>query len=249
MHRPGRRDTLPSMPNPSLKIRPDASHRTIRPPKTGRASIPAGPLAAGLLAACVAIFALPGCGMVTALRGTSGSLVSDEQPNRLDPAIKTRLFDYQNNNTADIVLSDLPPEILADGDAWQSATGQIIHARMFVQPRPGRTPIETTACTVTLRYIVLAGEGQYGIYAGGGFLIPDGAPEGTRFSGEIHNATLRLVSATPGFKDLIGSGTLGLDFRASRDENAVARATRNADFLAFAAIPTPQNPLLAKDAD
>lgn len=199
------------------------------------------------LAAAASLTALPGCGTITMLRGTSGALVSSEQPHRLDPDLRTRIFDYENNNTADLVLSDLPLETLTDGDAWQYATGQVIHARMFVKPRPGRTPIETTACTVTIRYLVLAGDGEYGLYAGGGFLIPNGAPEGSKFSGEIYNATVRLVSATPGFKDLIGSGRLDIDFSTRRNAEAVKRATRNADFLAFAALPVEDHPLLVNE--
>ncbi len=196
----------------------------------------------------VAMLALPACGSLSLWgSGTTGEFVSNEQPTRLAPRITTRLFDAENRNTADIVLSDLPPEVLTDGDTWRDATGQVVHARMFVQPRPGRTPIEKTACTVTLRYIVLAGDGEYGIYAGGGFLIPDGAPEGEKFKGSIHNATLRLVSATPGFKDLIGSGVVGFDFSARRDADAVRRTTRNADFLAFGALPTESHPLLVTE--
>lgn len=202
-------------------------------------------MAVGLISAALLAVTLPtGCGALSVLTGTSGSFVSDEQPHRLDPEFRTRLFDFQDRNTADVVMTDLPAEVLADADAWQNATGQIVHARMFVQPRPGRTPIENTACSVTVRYIVLAGDGEYGIYAGGGFLLPDGKPDGDHFSGAISNASLRLVSATPGFKDLIGSGTFGLDFRAKRDIETVKRATRNADFLAFGAMPTIDNPLL-----
>jgi hypothetical protein len=236
-------------------MRPDSGADTLLPMQPHRrfthARVRIGlsrALAAALPAGLVlALPALASCGSLSLLSNTQNEFVSDEQPYQLSPRLTTRLFDYEDNNTADIVLSDLDPETLADADAWQGATGQVIHARMFVQPRPGRTPIEKTACTVTLRYLVLAGEGEYGIYAGGGFLIPDGAPDGDRFSGSIHNASLRLVSATPGFKDLIGRGTLGLDFRAKRDQEGVRRATRNADYLAFGALPTESNPLLVNE--
>ncbi len=222
-----------------MTSRPTRSERPITP-RLRQTLIPG--LFCGLL-----IAALPACGSITILRGTSGALVSSEQPHRLDPDLRTRIFDSEDKNTADLVLSDLPMEVLTDGDAWQNATGQVIHARMFVKPRPGRTPIETTACTVTIRYLVLAGDGEYGLYAGGGFLIPNGAPEGSKFSGEIYNATVRLVSATPGFKDLIGSGRLDIDFSTRRNAEAVKRATRNADFLAFAALPVADHPLLVND--
>ena len=229
-------------------MRPDSGASTLPPMAcpTRNHSTPVR-IAAIALGLSATLASLSGCGALSFFSSTSGEFVSDEQPHRLSPRLTTRLFDYEDNNTADIVLSDLDAETLTDADAWQTTTGQIIHARMFVQPRPGRTPIEKTACTVTLRYVVLAGDGEYGLYAGGGFLIPDGAPDGNRFSGSIHNATLRLVSATPGFKDLIGRGTLGIDFRARRDEDAVRRATRNADFLAFGALPTDANPLLVNE--
>ena len=235
---PGRRFTHPDS-------RVSSANRRLISPALRPSLIP------GLLAACgllAGIGGLSACGTITSLRGTSGALVSSEQPHSLKPSIKARLFDSTDDlNSADIVLSDLPAETLADADAWQHATGQIIHARMFVKPRPGRTPIENTACSVTIRYLVLAGDGVYGLYAGGGFLIPDGSPDGDTFSGEIHNANLRLVSASPGFKDLIGTGRLDLNFRARRDPDAVARATRNADFLAFAALPVEDHPLLISE--
>lgn len=175
--------------------------------------------------------------------GARGEFVSDEQPFKLAPRFTSRLFDSENSNFADIVLSDLDRATLMNRSAWAEAEGQVLHARMFIQPRAGRTPIESTACSVTLRYIVLAG-GEYGIYAGGGFLLPDGRPDGGTFSGRIVNASMRLVSSTPGFLDLIGSGRMSLSFRASRDEDAVRVSTRNADFLAFGAEPSPDHPLL-----
>ncbi|MBZ0173218.1 MAG: hypothetical protein K8E66_12615, partial [Phycisphaerales bacterium] len=158
----------------------------------------------------------------------------------------TRVFDFQDHNTADLVLSDLDAATLADRASWDGAVGQVLHARMFIKPRAGRTPIESTACSVTLRYLVLAG-GEYGIYAGGGFLLPDGAPDGNKFSGKISNASMRLVSSSPGFKDLIGSGRMSLSFNTRRDEETVRRATRNADFLAFGALPAEDHPLLVTE--
>jgi len=202
-------------------------------------------LATALLLSVLVIPA--GCRAVGAFaRGTNGEFVSKEQPHALSPNFRTKVFKSEAKNHADIVLTDLDPETLRDRSAWGSVSGQVLQARMFVQPRPGRTPIEPTACSVTLRYLVLAGP-EYGLYAGGGFLLPDGEPDGNRFGGKITNASLRLVSATPGFNDLIGSGRLDLSFKASRDHETVERAMRHADFLAFGALPAVNNPLLATD--
>jgi hypothetical protein len=193
------------------------------------------------------LLVLPSLGGCSAIgltaRSTRGEFVSDEQPHKLTPRFATRVYHAEDANAADMIFSDLDADTLRDRAAWATTSGQILHARMFIQPRAGRTPIEPTACSVTLRYIVLAG-GEYGLYAGGGFLLPDGKPEGNRFSGTIYNANLRLVSATPGFGDLIGSGRMSLSFRVKRDEETTRTAARNADFLAFAALPTADHPLL-----
>ncbi len=187
-----------------------------------------------------------GCRAIGLGGGGRGEFVSDEQPTKLAPRFVTRVFDSADNNTADIVLSDLDRETLRDRGALDRAVGQVICARMFIAPKAGRTPIEPTACTVTLRYLVLAG-GEYGIYAGGGFLLPGDRPEGSRFKGRILNATMRLVSSSPGFKDLIGSGRMSLSFNARRDPEMVGSVIRNTDFLAFSAIPVPDYPLLSSD--
>lgn len=195
-------------------------------------------------ALALACAASVGCRSVGSFaRGTGGEFVSDEQAHALNPDIRTRVFSSDDMNSADLVFSDLDAATLTDRSAWDGAFGQVIHARMFIQPRPGRTPIEPTACTVTLRYLVLAGD-EFGIYAGGGFLLPDGSPDDDTFGGKISDASLRLVSATPGFNDLIGSGRLDLSFKARRDHDAVRRAARNADFKAFGALPVADHPLL-----
>lgn len=195
------------------------------------------------LAVLLVLFA-PGCRSVgLTAGGTRGEFVSDERPAKLAPRFNTRVFDSTDRNTADLIFSDLDTRTLADRNAWGEIQGQIVHARMFLHPRAGRTPIESTACSVTMRYIVLA-DGEFGIYAGGGFLLPDRTPKGNSFSGRIVNASLRLVSATPGFNDLIGSGRMSISFRVQRDEATVRAATRNADFLAFGATPAPDHPLL-----
>ncbi len=187
-----------------------------------------------------------GCRLIGVGGGGRGEFISDEQPTKLAPRFLTRVFDSADNNSADIVLSDLDRETLQDREAMDAAVGQVILARMFIAPKAGRTPIEPTACTVTLRYIVLAG-GEYGIYAGGGFLLPGDRPAGSRFKGRILNATMRLVSSSAGFKDLIGSGRMSLSFSAARDPETVGRVIRNTDFLAFSAIPVPDYPLLSAD--
>ncbi|USN97968.1 MAG: hypothetical protein H6810_07175 [Phycisphaeraceae bacterium] len=200
--------------------------------------------AATLIVLLTALGSQVGCRSLGLGGGGRGEFVSDEQPTKLAPRFTTRLFDSSDSNTADMVLSDLDPTTLADRGGWGDTVGRVLQVRMFIRPYAGRTPIEPTACSVTMRYLVLAG-GEYGIYAGGGFMLADGKPDGKEFGGRILNASMRLVSSSPGFKDLIGSGRMSLSFDVKRDTESVKRAVRNADFLAFGAQPAPDNPLLA----
>ena len=123
-------------------------------------------------------------------------------------------------------MTDIPPEVLEDPARLAQASGQILHVHMFLKPRPGRTPIERTACSATVRYVVLA-EGRAGVYAGGGFLFPGGTPDGGRFSGVLPEATLALDGKTEGFRDALGRGVFSTRFSAANDE-VLARVIRRA---------------------
>jgi hypothetical protein len=107
---------------------------------------------------------------------------------------------------------------------------------MFVKPRPGSTPIADTACTSTVRYIVLA-DGRVGVYGGGGFLFPKGKTDGSTFSGSMDDATVRLVASGPGFIDRIGAGVLDVGFKSRRDDELAGLLARTADRLALSADP------------
>ena len=176
--------------------------------------------AVGMLAALA--LSLPACsGAGFGGRSSGARVVSLENSVMLTPKFRSRAYRSQDRNTADVFLTDLAPEslsapLLNPADA-AGLNGQIVHIHMFVQPKPGRTPIESTAVTATIRYVVLA-RGEVGVYAGGGFLMPKGKPGGGSFAGRMEKATLRLENATPGFENLLGPAEITVTFKAPRDE-------------------------------
>lgn len=186
-----------------------------------------------MLFLCVAA---AGCGTLRAglVSGTEFASVSTERV--LRPRFATRVFTSDGLNTADLYLTDLDEAVLDDPDRLAAATGQILHVHMFLRPKPGSTPIEPTAITVTARYIVLSA-GRAGVYAGGGFLLPAGGPNGDRFGGSMRAATLRLVGRTEGFDDLIRSGVLSLRERGRNDPRAAALIGAAADRVALSVEP------------
>jgi hypothetical protein len=145
---------------------------------------------------------------------------------RLIPNLTTRLYDYQDENTVDIYLSDLPEAMLAQPWTAQSRPdGQIIHIRMFIRPEPGRTPIDPNALNAVIRHVILA-PGATGMYSGGGFLLPTSQAASGQFSGTIAAGTMRLDSNSPGFNDALGPAELRAAFRLRRDPELAAQIDR-----------------------
>lgn len=172
--------------------------------------------ALALLLALLAAATLPACAGVSGGRSTL-EFDSTSEGTILTPTFTTRVFDSDDPNTADIYLTDIPglatPEAKGEG-----MTGNILHIHMFLYPKAGKTPIDFTASNATITHVVLA-DGAYGVYSGGGFFLPSGKTKGRSFKGRLSNATLRPVSATSGFADLLGWNQLSGSLAAARDED------------------------------
>lgn len=185
------------------------------------------PAVRGLVCAAVllGIAALPGC-----YARPTGSLTvtSLDEQSVFAPALTTLAYLPIDPSTAEVYLSDIPAPRFADPkDTFDSASGSIVHIHLFLIPSAGDTPIDSTACNVTLRHLVLAqapGGGQaLGLYGGGGFVLPWGDVGDKRIAGSIDQATHRLLRATPNFKDRLGPGSVVGGFDTPRDD-ALARA-------------------------
>ncbi len=166
-----------------------------------------------------------GCSSLTPFYGPSSlEFVSNTTGAAVEPALVLRVYKSEDSNTADIYMTDLPE--LADpsvtSDALAHATGHLIAIHLFIVPKAGKTPIAYTAADMTITHIILA-DGAVGVYRGAGFLLPSGSPGGTTFGGKTSQATLRPMSATSGFNDLLNWNEARGHVSAMRDEET-ARA-------------------------
>lgn len=199
-------------------------------------------LARGAIVIACAL-AVAGCGGVSFVGGGSVELRSFERGSYISPRWQTAVYTSNDPNDASIYLSDIPLDSLRNGapDALDNVSGNILHIRMFLQPKAGRTPIDFQASNVTIRHIVIA-PGTLGVYGGGGFLLPSGKPGDSTFGGTVRRATLRLTDAAPGFADRLGSSEMSGRVSARLDSDAseaIARAITNV-LARRAAAPVPE---------
>lgn len=135
---------------------------------------------------------------------------------KLEPNLNTVVYAPVDDTGAEIYLTDLPRSRLARGADLAGVSGHLVHINMFLTPLPGRTPIDRTASNASVRWIVIA-DGEIGVYTGGGFVLPDGAPGGSSFSADVKRATLELGPHTTRFRDPLGASRMYATFRAPRD--------------------------------
>jgi hypothetical protein len=188
-----------------------------------------------MLVALLAV--LPGCRSVSH-GGGNLEIRSLETAATLTPAIRTACYKRVDLNTADLYFSDLPESRLIDpADDLSGAAGSIVHIHYFLEPSPGNTPIDDTACNATVRHVLIATTTEtvptstdastphlpevvqvFGIYGGGGFFFPSGTVGDGTFGGSMRDGTHRLLYASPGFKDILGPATIGGKMVAARDD-------------------------------
>lgn len=202
---------------------------------------------------------LGGCSVFRSEAGGTLTASSADGARSLAPSdgFATAAYTSIDENTADVYLSDLPVERFQSGkDMLADATGTIFHLHIFLVPSAGNTPIDQTACNITIRQLVLTGtpraEGRreiptMGLYGGGGFVLPSGTfGEGT-IGGSISAASFRMTRSTPGFKDLLGSGSLSGRFSAPQDDDLAKAMSSKFEYLvnrmAPPAMPTDKEQL------
>ncbi len=151
--------------------------------------------------------------------GSSLRVTSLEQDSMLAPGFNTVVFVSEDKNVADIYITDLPRSVWQDGGGVaipDGVSGSAIHIHQFYRPHVTRTPIATSASNLTIQMLVISGD-QVGLYGGGGFLLPKGSATNNRYGGQIRDASLRLLNATPGFADLLGASELNGRISARKD--------------------------------
>lgn len=207
-----------------------------------------------VLAACAA--ALAGCSRIASIAGpsTGGSLDVRSQNTQAFLTLPVTHAAYilppgegaggTEPQSVDVYLTDLPLERLRDSsDNLAGLSGSITHVHVFLIPSAGDTPIDPTACNISMRSVVLASNGpgesgaasasdapgdtRLGVYAGGGFLLPSRAPGASTFSGSLLDASARLVQRSNGFADPLSPARVTGSFAAPQDpETATVLAAR-----------------------
>jgi hypothetical protein len=176
-----------------------------------------------LLAVSMLVLGGPGCGFSRS--GGPARLQSLQNTNSLQSPLPTRVYAAADADTADVYMTDLPSSVWEAGADVSDLSGTLVHVRMFIRPRAGRTPIADTASTATIRVMVLA-KGEIGVYGGGGFFVNSGNPGKERFRGGVRDASLRLVSATSGFVDRLGVSAFTGEVSGQQDSQAAAAMER-----------------------
>lgn len=184
-----------------------------------------------------AISLLSGCNV---LRGGGTGQVSIEsigaEAARMDGRFSTAIYRNRDLNAATVILSDLSQDQLMRGEF---SAGQVVCIQMFWQPKAGLTPVDATATNCTIRDVIVVEDGVLGVYAGAGFLVPQGKLGDATFAGSIRSSTLTLdedqVSA--GFQDRLGGiARLQGSFSARLDPEAVDAITLNLNGQVSAAL-------------
>lgn len=194
---------------------------------------------ASALLATVCLLAAQGCGLSLPLQDFFGGSTTSMRiarvganPLQMDLRFTTAVALQDPLVETSIWLTDIPLDALRDGSVQD---GQILHVELLFRPRPGYTPLDSTATNLAIRYIVCS-RGEVGIYQGGGFGSPQGTLEDKTMRISIQSASMSLGAHTKGFLDLLTPATLSGTFHGPRDD-VVGVAIRNgADALVSSAF-------------
>lgn len=201
--------------------------------RPGSATLVICATAAALTGACSTIGFGIGSGSASSVtRGVNARTFTNEYP--------VRTFQSDSPVTADVYLTDFSDAELSsffvEDPDWSALTGSIVQVRLFIDPKPGSTPIDPTAVSAAIRMIVVA-RGEIGVYDGAGFLLPGGSIENGSISGSIRRAPIRLTRRTPGFRDPLASPEIDLRFAVREDTGAADELDARVDALSAAAQP------------
>jgi hypothetical protein len=185
-------------------------------------------------------FPLAGCSGI-GFGGSAGSSITRDSSGLIfETEYPIRAYTYDDRNTADVYMTDLSDAELSafftESRDWSQITGTIARVHLFLSPKPGRTPIEPTAASTSIRWIIIT-EGEIGVYDGAGFMIPGGRVTGGSISGSIRNAPLKLTRKTPGFADPLVTPEIDIRFGTKVDEQSADELAARVEALAARAEP------------
>lgn len=128
--------------------------------------------------------------------------------------------------------SDVPLEQLVAGGVRD---GQFLHLQLLWIPKAGRTPVHADALNVVIRYVIVS-EGKVGLYGGGGFAWPRGAPGTQPMTLVVRSSTLALLAKSDGFVDPLTPASIEGTLVARPDEETTRRYRRGMSQIVTDAI-------------
>lgn len=170
---------------------------------------------------------LPGCSTVARPYRLASITTSDE----LRPSLVSCFYSVSDANTFDLYLTDLPPAALRPGASLAGVSGHLVRIHVFVVPRAGRTPIDTDAFNAAVTHVIVS-SGQIGVYAGGGFVIPENSIGASELRARLAGGTVRFEAGTSGFTDRLGASTVSGMLRTTRNPSMAETAKARLDELA-----------------
>ena len=152
----------------------------------------------------VTLATLAGCKAGTA---TTASLVAESlgtSPVVLPCEYLTAFYAHDEATETMFFLTDVPADELLSGTVTR---GSVVHLDLLWSPKPGSTPMDSSATNVSIRFVVFA-DGEVGVYGGAGFALPDGKAGEATLGLELRDASLTLLDSTEGFVDLLSPARL-----------------------------------------
>jgi hypothetical protein len=195
-----------------------------------------------MIASLAALTALPACSSLRGGGGSGGSssIFSDYNENVFSASFTTKAYTYDDDNTADIFLTDLTDEELtaffAPNADWSTFSGTLVQVHLFLDPKPGKTPIEPTAASASIRYTIFS-QGEIGIYDGAGFMLLGNKVGKDSVGGTIRSAPLRLTRSTANFADLFGIAKIDLEFGVDLNDPVASELRARIDAAAAKTKP------------
>ena len=137
-----------------------------------------------------------------------------DDPVALEREYITAFYADGNSVETSFILSDVGLDQLLSG---QFSRGNVVRVDLLWMPKPGATPMDSSATNASIRYVIVA-DGELGVYAGAGFALPVGDASGRSLEVRLRDASLELLESTDGFVDLLSPATLTGTFTATHND-------------------------------
>ncbi len=137
-----------------------------------------------------------------------------DDPVALEGEYITAFYADGSSVETSFILSDVALDQLLSG---QFSQGQMVRVDLLWVPKPGATPMDSSATNVSIQYVIVA-DGELGVYAGAGFALPEGDASGRSLTVWLRDGSLNLLESTDGFVDLLSPATLTGSFTATHND-------------------------------